>query len=246
MYFTSFPTHFECIILYYIILFMVKFNLNVFSITFYHHVIQFKQFKLCWIRSESELCQMNCESNESDSESAVQRQVKWTIHHCELPESLNTSFLLLRFFQWLFLSSDSVCPFVLTPRDTTWACVAKDSSDGALVFVCVATWSLHTSLAVTTAGCHRKCVSVCKCCSILWSSEMSSFWGTEKGWLKDRGQETLQELCAILFKFKPQNNIVMHTQAHCGYLAECVCVCVCMCSSLRPYQFFSHMAFTEI
>lgn len=65
---------------------------------------------------------------------AVQRQVKWTIHHCEIPQSLNTSFLLLLFFQWLFLSSDSGCPFVLTSRDTTYVCVAKDSSDGALCF----------------------------------------------------------------------------------------------------------------
>jgi len=104
------------IILYYIILLMVKINLNVFSITFYHHVQAIQVlFDSVWIWTVKWMVnQMNLIQSQ-----AVQRQVKWTVHHCEIPQSLNTSFLLLLFFQWLFLSSDSVCPFVLTPRDTT-------------------------------------------------------------------------------------------------------------------------------
>lgn len=114
---------------------MEKFNLNVFSVTSCHHAIQssFSSFVGFGVNQNS--IELIVNQMILIHSHAVQRQVKWTIHHCELPQSLSTLlFFFSFFFQWLFLSSDSVCPFVLTPRDTTWACVAKDSSDGALCF----------------------------------------------------------------------------------------------------------------
>lgn len=133
MYFTSFPTHFECIILYYIIHGKIQFKCLQYYILSPCNSVQAIQalldsewiwtvsnelwIKWIWFRVKQYKDRLNGQSIIVNS-----------------PESLNTSFLLLLFFQWLFLSSDSVCPFVLTPRDTTWACVAKDSSDGALCF----------------------------------------------------------------------------------------------------------------
>lgn len=94
---------------------------------------------------------------------AVQRQVKPTIHHSELPQTLSTLLFFLFFsFSASFppvTQSVPLCLVLETQHECVWPRTVRME---LFVFVCVATWSLHTSLAVPLLVTTE---NVCQCVS---------------------------------------------------------------------------------